>query len=189
VTIDIGTGDGRSALAAAAADPRTLVIGLDADAASMAEASRRAARAATKRGLTNALFLVAAAEAPPPELANLADRITIHFPWGSLLRGCLGLAPAAAAGIAVLANRRATIELLLAPAARDGLEGIPTEPAAIVDAVRSTFAPFGFELVAGRVATDAEIAASRSTWARRLLAGNGRRDRAVTLVRLRSSGR
>jgi 16S rRNA (adenine(1408)-N(1))-methyltransferase len=49
-------------LAAAAARPDTLVIGVDANAAGMAESSRRAAR----RGvLPKALFAVAAAEHPP----------------------------------------------------------------------------------------------------------------------------
>ena len=43
MAIDLGTGDGRFVLAAAAARPDTLVIGLDASAAGMAESSRRAA--------------------------------------------------------------------------------------------------------------------------------------------------
>jgi hypothetical protein len=49
-------------LTAAAARPDTLVIGLDANAAAMAEASRKAAR---RDALPNALFAVAAAEHPP----------------------------------------------------------------------------------------------------------------------------
>ena len=62
MAIDLGTGDGRHVLAAAAARPDTLVIGVDANAAGMAEASRRAAR---RGALPNALFAVAAAEHPP----------------------------------------------------------------------------------------------------------------------------
>jgi len=49
-------------LAAATASPDTLVIGMDANAAAMADSSRRAAR---RRALPNALFVVAAAEHPP----------------------------------------------------------------------------------------------------------------------------
>ena len=49
-------------LAAAAACPETLTIGVDANAAGMAEVSRRAAR---RGALPNALFAVAAAEHPP----------------------------------------------------------------------------------------------------------------------------
>jgi len=62
VALDLGTGDGRSVLAAAAARPDALVIGVDASAEEMVDASRRA----TRRGaLPNALFAVAAAEHPP----------------------------------------------------------------------------------------------------------------------------
>ena len=62
MAIDLGTGDGRRVLALAVARPDTLASGLDANAAAMAEASRRAAR---KDALPNALFAVAAAEHPP----------------------------------------------------------------------------------------------------------------------------
>ena len=49
-------------LAAAKARPGTLTIGVDANAAGMAEVSRRAA---CRGALPNALFAVAAAEHPP----------------------------------------------------------------------------------------------------------------------------
>ena len=190
MAIDVGAGDGRAILAIAAADPATLAIGLDATAASMAEASRRAARAAAKGGRPNALFVVAAADAMPRELAGLADLVTARFPWGSLLRGCLGGEPAVAAGLAGLLAPGATLELLIAPAERDRLAGIPTEPADVIGAVRSTFEPLGLGLIDGREATVSEVRASHSTWARRLLAhGGGRAERRVTLVRLRSSRR
>jgi 16S rRNA (adenine(1408)-N(1))-methyltransferase len=62
VALDLGTGDGRHVLAAASARPDTLVIGVDANAAGMAESSRRAAR---RDAVPNALFAAAAAEHPP----------------------------------------------------------------------------------------------------------------------------
>jgi 16S rRNA (adenine(1408)-N(1))-methyltransferase len=185
VTIDVGAGDGRAVLATAAAQPTSLVIGLDADAASMVESSRRAARGRAP----NALFVVAAAEALPPELVGIAARVTIRFPWGSLLRGCLGLDTAATAGIASLVAPDGQLELLLAPIARDGLADVPTEPGEVVRAAATTFDRFGFEVVEGRRAAAGELAASRSTWARRLLSTGSSSDRPVTLVRLRSSRR
>ena len=51
---------------------------------------RRDARPPARGGRPNALFVVAAAEAPPRELIGLADEVRILFPWGSLLRGVLG---------------------------------------------------------------------------------------------------
>jgi len=190
VTIDVGTGDGRAVLATAAAEPTTLVLGFDADAASMAESSRRAAGPARRGGLPNAMFLRVAAEAPPPPLARMAARVTVHFPWGSLLRGCLGADPAVAAGVASLVRPGCELELLLAPARRDRLAGLPTTSAAVVAAAAAALAPHGLAVVEGRPATAHEIRNSHSTWAKRLLAGNRRGtkaiDRAVVLVRLRS---
>src|SRR5262249_32624428 len=138
VTIDVGTGNGRAVLETAAAVPTGLAIGIDANAASMAEVSRRASRPAVKGGRPNALFLVAAAEAMPDELHGIADLVTVLFPWASLLRGCLGRDAAVAAGVASLLRPGGILELLLAPAERDRLDGLPTEPAAVAaDAARA----------------------------------------------------
>ncbi|HEY2916242.1 MAG TPA: hypothetical protein VGI98_03405 [Candidatus Limnocylindrales bacterium] len=192
MTIDVGTGDGRAVLAAAAREPRTLVIGLDADAASMAEASRRvarAARAAGTGGWPNALFVAAAVEAMPDELAGLASLVTVRFPWAGLLRGVLGRDALVVAGIASVLAPGGVVELLLAPAARDRLAELPTEPSDIEAAVAGGFEPHGLRVVEARTASTDEIRASHSTWAKRLLGGSQHRgepsDRAVILVRLR----
>ena len=193
MTIDIGTGDGRAVLDTAAREPATLVLGLDASAAAMVEASRRAAGPARKGGRPNARFVLAAAEAPPPALAGVADLVTVRFPWGSLLRGCIGLDPAVASGVAALVRSGGMVELLLAPDTRDGLGGVPTAVDEVVVAATCAFEPFGFKLETGRAATAGEIAASGSTWAKRLAAGRARghgtaasaeAGRSVVLVRL-----
>lgn len=188
MTIDVGTGDGRAVLDAAAREPATLVLGLDASAAGMVESSRRAAGPARKGGRPNARFILAAAEAPPGALAGTADLVTVRFPWGSLLRGCIGLNPSVAEGIASLVAPAGTLELLLAPAPRDGLQGVPAQTQDLVTAAMCAFAPHGFDLEAGRLATSAEVGASGSTWAKRLASGRrngngGGSDRSATLVR------
>lgn len=170
-------------LALAAREPATLVLGIDPNAAAMAEASRRAAGPARKGGLGNARFVLAAAEAVPAELAGRAGLVTVSFPWGSLLRGCVGLDETVAGGLAALVGGDGGLDLLLAPAARDGLDGIPTTRSGLVESAARAFHPHGLRVIEGRAATDAEIAATPSTWARRLLAG-GRGDRGATIVRL-----
>lgn len=177
--LDVGTGDGRAVLAAAARDPRTLAIGMDASAPAMAESSRRAAGPARRGGLPNAAFILAAAEAPPEVLACRASLVNVQFPWGSLLRGCVGADDAVAAGIAALVAPDGTLELLLAPAARDGLDGIPTDASALIDAAHAAFAAHCLAPDLARLATSAEVRASASTWARRLGA-----DRAPVLIRM-----
>jgi 16S rRNA (adenine(1408)-N(1))-methyltransferase len=188
VTVDVGTGDGRAVLAAASREPTLLAIGLDADARSMAEVSRRAARPARKGGAPNATFVVAAAEVIPAELRGVAALVTVRFPWASLLRGCLGADDAVTDGIAGLVVPGGSLELLLAPAERDRL-GLPTQPAAVVEAARAAFEARGLCLTEGRAATTEEIRASGSTWARRLLShGAADADRRPMLVRFARPG-
>jgi 16S rRNA (adenine(1408)-N(1))-methyltransferase len=184
VTIDVGTGDGRAVLAAAARDPRTLAIGLDASASAMAEASRRAAGPAGKGGLENARFVLAAAEAPPAPFLRIADLVTVRFPWGSLLRGVVGADDTVAAGVASLVAADGALELMLAPSGRDGLAEVPVDPDRLADAVDRAFTPHGLRLVAAAAATAEEVRATHASWARRLGAAR-EPDRPVMLVRLR----
>ena len=182
----MGTGDGRAVLAAATREPTTLALGIDASAAAMAEASRRAARPARKGGLDNVRFVLAAAESLPPELAGRARLVTVLFPWGSLLRGCVGLDNAVACGVAGLVGPGGMLELLLAPAERDRLAGVPTTQDAVIAAASSAFVRHGLEVVVARPATSVEITVTGSSWARRLgVAGrhNGS-NRSPVLIRL-----
>ena len=169
---DIGTGDGRAVLARAAAEPASLVIGVDAAPWAMAEASRRAAR----RGPANAIFLAAgAAELAGTPLAGRTDLVTVTFPWGSLLRGVLGLEPAVLTGVAALVGSGGRVEVLASIMSSDRVNGVGTLDTACEPAIRCAWAGVGLELMSMRPATGAEIAGSRSSWARRLDPARGAR--------------
>jgi 16S rRNA (adenine(1408)-N(1))-methyltransferase len=174
--VDLGTGDGRFALATAAANPERLVLGIDPVASAMAEASRRAAQPAPRGGVRNAAFVVASAEALPAELAGTVERLTVNLPWGSLLRGALALpdAEAAARGIAGLLAPDGEARLLLAPAARDGLADDVDVEARLEGSLADDWRALGLELVQARRATAADLAAARTRWGRRLGLGSGR---------------
>jgi 16S rRNA (adenine(1408)-N(1))-methyltransferase len=168
VIIDVGTGDGRAVLARAAAAPATLVIGVDANASAMAEASRRADR----RGPANALFLAAGAEAlHGSPLVGRAELVSVQFPWGSLLRGVLGLDLPALDGLASLLGPGARLEVIASVVPSDAVDGLAWLDASTEPGIRAAWAAAGAELVEMRPATADEVAASGSTWARRLGAG------------------
>ena len=152
-------------------DPRTLVIGIDADAASMTETSRGAARPSAKGGRSNLLFVVAAAESPPPELPGLADEVRILFPWGSLLRGVLGADGRVAQGIARLARPGGRVSAIVSVTPRDGLNGTASFDRAGLARIADAAQRFGLRLTATRLADVEDVRATRSTWGRRLLAG------------------
>jgi len=174
VVADIGTGDGQAALARARAEPASLVLGVDAVAAAMAESSGRAAR----RGPANAMFLAAGAETLGDTLlAGRIDVVTVTFPWGSLLRGVLGLDRDALAGVAALVAPGGRVEVLASVVPSDRIAGISQLDARWEPAICQAWVAAGLELASMRLASAEEVIASRSSWARRL--GAGRDARAV----------
>ena len=163
--VDLGTGDGRAVLARAASDPTALVIGVDATAAAMAEASRRADR----RGTRNALFLATGAEALPlSPLAGSADLVTVTFPWGSLLRGVVGLDERALRGVASVARSGARLEVLASVMPSDRMPGIEQLDLSRRPAIEAAWASAGLELRSMCEATHADLSGAASSWARRL---------------------
>lgn len=86
VHIDFGTGDGLFAWRLARENPETFVIGIDAAKDSLAEASARAIKKPARGGAPNAIFLCANVLELPDEMKNLAETLSVNFPWGSLLQ-------------------------------------------------------------------------------------------------------
>ena len=164
MTIDVGTGDGRAVLARAAAEPSALAIGIDASAAGMAESSRRAHR----RGPHNARFFAEAADVLPGPLAGTGSLVTVSFPWGSVLQGVLGRRPAVLCGIAGLVAPGGALEILVSVTERDRIPGVATLDGDEQDRLTGAWVAAGLELLSLRPASSTEIAASRSSWARRL---------------------
>jgi 16S rRNA (adenine(1408)-N(1))-methyltransferase len=168
VIVDIGTGDGRSVLDRARREPSALVIGVDAAAAAMAEASRRAVR----RGPANVLFLAAGVEhVGGSPLAGTAHLVTVSFPWGSLLRGIIGLDAAALDGVATLLAPDGRLEVLASVEPDDGVPGLACLDHSVEPAIRTAWSGVGLELAGMRPASAQDVQASGSSWARRLAAG------------------
>ena len=155
MVVDIGTGTGQAVLRRARREPRTLVIGVDAEPGAMADASRKAAANVAKGGLPNALFLVESAERLAGCLAGRADLVTVVLPWGSLLRGILDADEVIVLGLREILRVNGELLLFLSEIDRSQ-----------VDALVSRFE--GFEPIEVREATESDAAALSSGWARRL---------------------
>jgi 16S rRNA (adenine(1408)-N(1))-methyltransferase len=161
--VDLGTGDGRFVLAHAAAHPERFVLGVDPSHPGMTDASRRAARPATRGGLPNAAFVVSSLDALPAELDGLADLVTVHFPWGTLRSVAAGHDPEAMARLVRLLAPGGRLELLLADGERDGTT--PLDP----ETIFAAYAALGLEVRESRPATLADAIAAHSSWGKRLL--------------------
>jgi len=146
----------------------------------MREASRRAARPARKGGLPNARFIASGLEQLPAELGGLASLVTVHFPWGSLLRAAAGEDRSGAAAIARLVAPGGVLRLLASAAERDATAGgvVDVDPSAVIDVYRD----LGMAVRACRPASADDLAAAHSTWGRRLLSSG--RDRRTWLIEL-----
>src|SRR5439155_20953076 len=169
VLVDIGAGDGRYVGHVARLDPGHFAVGVDACRENLRDTSRRAP--------ANALFAIANALALPRELDGLAARITINFPWGSLLAGLLAGDPALLAGLGRVASARgAVLELRLNGGALAEL-GCSLEGGGA--RVRQALGDGG--LAVGRAAPldAAALRACPTTWAHRL--AHGRDPRALYL--------
>jgi 16S rRNA (adenine(1408)-N(1))-methyltransferase len=179
IEIDIGTGDGRHVLDVARAAPERLVIGIDAVAENMAEASRKAASSARKGGLGNALFFRGAAERLPGPFAGLADLVTVNYPWGSLMRFVAEPEIQALTGMHALCKPAAVLRIHLnytVISDRPYLErlglGEMADPADSPD-LPDAFLAAGFEISRREIfAGDPPV---RTRWGRQLVRGAARR--------------
>jgi len=135
------------------------------------------ASAQRARDVPNTGFILAAAESLPDDLTGVADRVTVQFPWGSLLRGILSVEGPVVANLARMAAPGATLTVLWSVVDRDRAAlgpAVPLRPS------RERFAAVGLVVRELRPATAADIARTGSSWAKRLRAGA---DRPVILLR------
>jgi hypothetical protein len=157
--VDVGAGDGGYVLHRARTEPRTFAIAIDASPDALASGAWRAKRAS----LANAAFLVEGIERLPRELGCLADEVTVHFPWGSLLQGLLNGTGSVVGPIAALMKAGAELRVLMS----DVTPSLTTSR-------RATYTEYGLHLIEAKWATNAIVAESRSAWAKRLAVGRAR---------------
>jgi 16S rRNA (adenine(1408)-N(1))-methyltransferase len=138
----------------------------------MAESSLRASRSAVRGGIANAVFVVAGVESLPTDLAGFADLVTIRFPWGSLLRGAVGVDEGMTAAIARLLTPGGSLEITLSITTRDASSGAGESFGATdMDRTRAAFDGVGLRLVEARQLGPEAARALSSSWARRIRAG------------------
>jgi SAM-dependent methyltransferase len=165
--VDVGAGDGGYVLYRARTEPTTFAIGIDASPDALAAGSWRAKRAR----LDNAEFLVEGVERLPAALSRVADEVTAHFPWGSLLRGLVDGSACVVGPIANLMKPAAEFRVLMSAVDRDGFgELTPT----LVASRRDGYREHGLRFIESGWASAATVAETRSAWAKRLAVGGAR---------------
>lgn len=182
VLIDVGTGDGRFVYRAAGEQPDTLCIGIDALGDNLERTAFRAARKPARGGRRNVLFVIAAADALPPELVGRADAVTVNYPWGTLLQALVAPHEAVLRGLNRLARPGAELTVLInqsvlddrAYAARLGLPELTDERVATV--LRPAWASAGLQISEWALTREAP---HRTSWGRHLSLASGRVTRVL----------
>ena len=176
MAIDLGTGDGRLPWTLAREAPDRLFVGIDAHAAGLRELSGRAFRLR----LRNLLYVRAAVEDLPRELAGAADRVSVVLPWGSLLRAVALPDPGVLGGIRRLCREDARFTVVLAvDAERDRAEharlGLPPMgDGHLTEALPRAYEEAGFRVRSVRRLDAEALRVWPTTWARTLAHGRPR---------------
>lgn len=152
----------------------TLTIGLDASSDALAYAARRAVR----ERMPNLLLLREPVESLA--LESFADEVTVHFPWGSLLRGALAEDESVFAAICRLPRPGGVLTLMLSVTARDGRA--PLDEGDIARVTRA-YVSGGLVLADHRAVIRADVDAARSSWGKRLGVGRTRPGFLLRFVR------
>lgn len=181
LVVDLGTGDGKHVLAVARRRPDALVVGLDAGPDAMRKVAARAAAKPARGGTSNAMFVWAAVERLPPELADVAE-VHALMPWGSLLRAFVSPDEAVLRGVAAICRPGAPFLVTLnlhawrPPVADVGGTPEPTPASALAD-LAPAYTRAGWTLDTADYLDDAQIAGLGTSWTKRL--GSTRDELAV----------
>lgn len=186
--IDLGTGDGLFVYQSARENPKKFYIGVDANARPLEKVSEKVHRKPAKGGLPNVLFLQAAVEALPPELAGVADEVHVHFPWGSLLQSVATGDRETLRNIRRICRSAALLEIVMGldpERDRTEIERLALPPISI-EYIDRVLAPLyrsaGFEVCERGLLSPVDWPEIKTSWARRLK-GNAGRQLAYIIAR------
>ncbi len=169
--MDVGTGDAALPYRLARACPSAWFVGIDANADGLRATAVRAARKPAKGGVENLLLVQAAVESLPEELVGVATRVTVYFPWASLMHAVVGANTDGLAGLAALARPGASFEAVIShdPARDLAVTGMPSlTEAFFADELAPRYRAVGFDLVDASLLSRDDVRALPTAWAKRL---------------------
>jgi 16S rRNA (adenine(1408)-N(1))-methyltransferase len=180
LVLDIGTGDGKHALATARRHPDTFVVGVDANAEAMRQVSARAVAKPTRGGAPNVIFVWASVAQLPGEFVDV-DEVHVLMPWGSLLRALVRPDAEVLRGIAraCVPAARFLITLNLhawrPPVPEVGTTPEPT-PDYAVGELATAYARSGWQIESADYLSPGEVAELATSWTKRLRSSRDQLD-------------
>jgi 16S rRNA (adenine(1408)-N(1))-methyltransferase len=157
-----------------------LFIASDANAISLAKVAWRAGRKAERGGIPNLICIAEPLDILATELGEVADRISVILPWGSLLLAVGAPELVALRRIANLCVPDAAVEIVFSyDERRDTQQGIMRPIGGFDEGHIATlpglYQKAGLQIVAVDRFSQKELADYQTTWAKRLAFGRARK--------------
>lgn len=130
--------------------------------------------------MPNALYVHASVEALPSELDEIANRVTVYFPWGSLLAALIQPNPVVLQGIRKICTESAILESTLGYEFAAELHEtqrleLPALTAEYLSGpLRQAFEQAGFRHFRWQIIDKPQLKIMSTTWAKRLAFGKDR---------------
>jgi 16S rRNA (adenine(1408)-N(1))-methyltransferase len=161
-------------------DASRLFIATDANAEGLLEAAWKAARKPTRGGIPNLICIAEPLYILAKELGNVAERVTVILPWGSLLRAVAAPEVASLWQIASLCSAGASVEIVFSydpqrdaeEGARLGIGQLSAEY--MYSTLPEPYQQAGLHIVSAEKIPQQELPMYETTWAKRLASGRSR---------------
>ncbi len=164
------------------------MIGIDTCHENLIETSAKALKKPAKGGLSNLIFVLTNVENLPDDLINIADKIYINFPWGTLLQGVVAVNELTWQNIKKICKANATIQIIFGYNILHDKKEIDRLELPILNEAyfKNMFIPklekFGFNVNNIKKLMPADLKNYPTTWAKKLSFGS---DRDYYLVELK----
>jgi len=161
-------------------DANRLFIASDSNADGLLDTAWKTTRKPARGGISNLLCIAEPLDILSKELGNVADRVTVILPWGSLLRAVAAPEVASLLQIASLCSSDASIEVVFScdpqcdagESARLGISH--TDERHIKLTLPELYRQAGLRIVAAAKLPQRELSMYETAWAKRLATGRPR---------------
>jgi len=183
--IDLGTGDGRFVYKNAIKNPDFFYIGIDPSEKQLKIYSIKA----VKKRLPNVIFCLGSMEKLPTELENLANKVFVHLPWGTLLKNVVLPSRENVEKLRSLLKTGGELEIVLSyhpefePSETERLELPPLSKNYVENVIIPDLCKYGFEHVSLQQMTKKDLKQTETTWSKKLSFGKMREIYKLTLTK------
>jgi len=183
--VDLGTGDGRFVYKNAVKNPDFFYVGVDPSEKQLKIYSVKA----VKKKLPNVIFCLGSIDNLPNELENLANKVFVLLPWGTLLKNVILPSRENVIKLHNLLKTGGELEIVFGyhqefePSETERLKLPPLSKSYIENVIIPDLCKYGFEHVSLQQITKKDLKQIETTWSKKLSFGKMREIYKLTLIK------